>query len=276
MIELIIVKNKYDKINEKNECNTNVVRLKNFKYLIGQKMIADHESFNNKIENSIDTCPRFLRKNLNSLKNNKNITNRSITDNGICYGSLIIANLFAQHFSSVFETKNITNYHQQSEIIYLNQLDGLQCIEIHSVIIAQLLLSILNKYSVGLDVLPLTIIKIRPDALISPLHFIFNLAVRSGTFPNIWENSKVLPIPKKGNHQLVENNRRVSILPVPPELFEKGLDNIILSYFSQFLTQNQHGFTPKRSTATNLPEFSEYIMPRITNKIQVDVIYTDM
>lgn len=55
-----------------------------------------------------------------------------------------------------------------------------------------------------------------------------------------------------------------------------NLYNIILSYFSQFLSTYQLGFSPRRSTCTNLVEFTNFVHSRVNDGCQVDVIYTDM
>ena len=79
---------------------------------------------------------------------------------------------------------------------------------------------------------------------------LYNIGIASGIFPNVLKNSKITPIYKKGNKELIENYRPVSTLPIFGKIFEK----IIYSRLYKFLTQkgmisdSQFGFRKNHST----------------------------
>ena len=60
------------------------------------------------------------------------------------------------------------------------------------------------------------------------------------------------------------------------KLFESILSNIVYSHVEKYIAIEQHGFVKGRSTLTNLPEFTHFVSESLDNKVQVDVIYTDM
>ena len=60
-----------------------------------------------------------------------------------------------------------------------------------------------------------------------------NLSFASSAFPRAWKKSVVVPRHKDGDHQIPNNNRPISLLPVLSKLTEK----IALNQFNDFLTQ---------------------------------------
>lgn len=59
------------------------------------------------------------------------------------------------------------------------------------------------------------------------------------------------------------------------KIFESLVLSSILPCVSSHITQNQHGFIPKRSTTTNLTSIVLFIMSNLSNRGQVDTICTD-
>ena len=70
----------------------------------------------------------------------------------------------------------------------------------------------------GIDKIPFRVIK---DCLpvISPwITSFINNSLANNIFPNTWKIAEVSPIPKEGDHELANNNRPISLLPV---IFQK-------------------------------------------------------
>ena len=61
-----------------------------------------------------------------------------------------------------------------------------------------------------------------------------NAFMESGTFPGILKIAKVTPIFKKGDPQIFDNYRPISILPIFGKIFEK------LIYIAAFMTFLSH------------------------------------
>lgn len=183
-----------------------------------------------------------------------------------------IANAFATFFSSVYDSSN-TMIVKCAEKDYLTQVVSLNVIADHDVRDAVRSLKV-NK-SVGPDNIPSYIIKGMVDCLLQPLTFLFNLSLKTGTFPDEWKKVKICPIFKKGEKADITNYRPVAILSNVAKIFESIVYKHIYNSVIQKISRFQHGFMKNRSTVSNLSNITQYISESLDNKCQVDVIYTD-
>ena len=74
---------------------------------------------------------------------------------------------------------------------------------------------------------------------------------------------------------MVENYRGIAILPTLGKRFESIVCSIISKRVSVILPAFQHGFVKRRSTSTNLLEFTNFAINVIESGYQLDVVYTD-
>lgn len=86
----------------------------------------------------------------------------------------------------------------------------------------------------------------------------------------------MFPVHKKGDRRNIENYRGISALCAASKLFELVLISPIFAHCRQELSSDQHGFFPKRSTATNLLCFIEFVFDSFDNRSQTDAVYTDL
>ena len=79
---------------------------------------------------------------------------------------------------------------------------------------------------------------------LKPLSMICNNCIDTGTFPDIWKWSNIIPVHKKGDKQLVHNYRPVSFLPIFRKVFEKILFDSIMDLLEEnnLLDSKQSGF----------------------------------
>jgi hypothetical protein len=68
--------------------------------------------------------------------------------------------------------------------------------------------------SCGYDEITVKIVKVSSPFIISPLTYICNRMLTTGTFPNRLNFSEIKPIYKKGDKTLISNYRPISLLPV--------------------------------------------------------------
>ena len=80
---------------------------------------------------------------------------------------------------------------------------------------------------------PLLVTKDCLPYVLPTLTALVNLSFTSSAFPGAWKKSVVVPHLKDGDHEIPNNNRPISLLPVLYKLSKK----IALSQFNYFLTQ---------------------------------------
>lgn len=86
--------------------------------------------------------------------------------------------------------------------------------------------------------------------LLEPLTELVNRCFLEGTFPNVFKMSKIIPIFKKGDPNIIDNYRPISIIIIFGKVMETLLKLRIMNYFEKNLLFNtcQFGFRPGLST----------------------------
>ena len=104
--------------------------------------------------------------------------------------------------------------------------------------------------SSGLENINSFVVKEVFSILISQITYLFNLTIKSSIFPETWKKALVIPIPKSGNLNLVQNYRPISLLPIPGKLLEKLIHQQLSNHLDEisYLNDNQHGFRKNHST----------------------------
>ena len=77
-----------------------------------------------------------------------------------------------------------------------------------------------------------------------------NKFIEIGKFPDVLKVGKITPIYKKGDPQLLDNYRPVSVIPIFGKIFEKVIYNRLYSFFSAMnvIYDKQFGFRKNHST----------------------------
>jgi Reverse transcriptase (RNA-dependent DNA polymerase) len=146
---------------------------------------------------------------------------------------------------------------------------------IHPQDIITKILSLNSNKSSGGDPIPVNILKLIVNEISTPLCTLFNKILSTGEYPLHWKNANVTPVHKKGNKSSISNYRPISILPVFSKLFDSFIYESLFDEIKYFLPESQHGFLPKKSTVTNLTEYSHHLVNNIKLKSQTDSIYLD-
>ena len=74
----------------------------------------------------------------------------------------------------------------------------------------------------GYDDISIRLLKICDSSIVKSLSMNFKSCSKTGTFPSNWKKQKsnVVPVHKKGDNQLLQNHRPVSLLPICSKIFE--------------------------------------------------------
>ena len=249
--------------------------------------------FKDKIEENKDN-PKNLWKQFKSLGYSSKSTNKSkiILDieNNLCFDPKENSNHMNNYFLTVASklvdklptapgifstTSNLfKNYYYKKNVIpnnfILNNVS-------ESFINAEL--SRLNpKKSYGIDGLQSKFIKDAASEIKGPITFIVNLSISSNIVPNEFKYARIKPLYKKGNRNLPENYRPVSILTVISKVLEKAIFVQFEKYLkvNDLLYSHQSGFRKKHSTDTCLINLLDYLRTNISEGKYVGMVLLDL
>ena len=93
-----------------------------------------------------------------------------------------------------------------------------------------------------------------------------NYFMELGTFPNILKIGKITPIHKKGDAQLFENYRPISVLPIFGKIFEKVMYDRLYNFCSskKVIHSKQFGFRKQHSTGHAI----NYSINKVINELE--------
>jgi hypothetical protein len=207
---------------------------------------AKQKYFDTLISNNSNTGQ--LWRAMNDITNKSNRSHHS-------FQTSLTPEEFNVHFLSaadrVLSESNSQNQSTQSSYDLLDNfcrerlLPGDSCsipeIAVHEV--GKYLISLENKKSMGLDNLNSFLIKLSIPYIVESLTFIYNLSIRTNTFPRMWKSAKVIPLPKTSDLQDPNNFRPISILSV----LSKPLEKHIHAHISGFIESHNlfHEFQKK-------------------------------
>ena len=84
------------------------------------------------------------------------------------------------------------------------------------------------------------------DSITPIITSLFNQSISTGTVPDQWKLSLVVPIHKQGDKSNPSNYRPISLLPIVSKVLEQHIANKLRSILS--ISDHQWGFMPGRST----------------------------
>ena len=114
--------------------------------------------------------------------------------------------------------------------------------------------SIRNGKTVSTDLISNEMLKNAVPILIKPLQKLFNLILKNGTFPKIWNESFLVLLHKKGDKFDPGNYRGISISSNLGKLFNKVIYTRLLTFMNNknLISKNQIGFKEKSRTADHI------------------------
>ena len=114
--------------------------------------------------------------------------------------------------------------------------------------------------------------------LIYPLHYIFNLSLKTGIVSIQFKIAKVIPIFKTGDRTSMDNYRPISLLSTFSKILEKLVAARLLSYLNQngTLSKWQFGFHSGHSTVHPMVHFLNKITKSLNKKKLTIAIFCDL
>ena len=153
-------------------------------------------------------------------------------------------NNFNEYFSNRCSVVNNSSKLQMEQAPYMASL--LSSIGIKESDILNILKSLYANKAHGHDDILIMMLKLYQKSILKPLKLIFENCLRTRLFPDQLKKANAVPIHKKGDKQLIENYRPVSLLPISVKIFESLIFNSLFNHFieNNLLSPNQSGFIP--------------------------------
>ena len=106
----------------------------------------------------------------------------------------------------------------------------------------------------GPDRISARMLKNTAPSITPSLTKLLNISIQSGTFPEAWKLSTVVPITKGNEYKSPSNYRPISLLSVTSKLLERHFHQLIADHLSDnhSLANTQWGFQPAKSTVSAL------------------------
>ena len=104
----------------------------------------------------------------------------------------------------------------------------------------------------GLDGVCGELIQCGGEAALQGIHTICQRAWSQEKFPEIWTKSIIITIPKKGDLQLCENHRTITLIPHASKILLEIIRRRLKPHIESNLSEEQAGFRPGRSTVEQI------------------------
>ena len=106
--------------------------------------------------------------------------------------------------------------------------------------------------SAGVDNIPAELVQAGGETMIDVLTEICNRIWRTGEWPTPWTQSLFITLPKKGNLQLCQNYRTISLISHSSKVMLKVILNRLKPHAEEIIAEEQAGFRAGRSTTEQI------------------------
>ena len=106
--------------------------------------------------------------------------------------------------------------------------------------------------SAGVDNIPAELVQAGGEAMIDVITEIGNRILRTGDWPTPWTQSLIITLPKKGNLQLCQNYRTISLISHSSKVMLKVILNRLKPQAEEIIAEEQVGFRAGRCTTEQI------------------------
>jgi hypothetical protein len=211
-----------------------------------------------------------------------------VLDNNVITDQNQIANIFNTYFLSIADSVNSNNNKHvntnlTNPINYLTNSFRKPFTKISwqyasTYEVENIIKSLKTKNACGYDEISNRITKSSAPFIISPLTYICNTILRTGTFPDRLKYAIVKPVFKKGNRQEISNYRSISLLTSFSKIIEKLIYARLLTHIdmNNIFIPEQYGFRTRSSTEQAAFTLINSILTAMNNSHIVGGIFCDL
>ena len=130
----------------------------------------------------------------------------------------------------------------------------------------------------GHDKVSTSVLKEALPCILPILTVIVNCSLLTSVFPSVWKKSEVVPLLKEGDHEIANNNRPVSLLPVASKVCERVALNQLATYMNNHrrLTEHQSGNKKLHSCETLNVMTTDKVLEAMDSKKLTLVVLMDL
>ena len=201
-----------------------------------------------------------------------------IVDGIACTDTKAKAEALNNYFKSVFTQEDVTNIpNLGNPATFEDPIPSMPEINFSLKGIKKLLSDLDTSKANGPDGVPSFILKHCADEISCVLKVIFARSLSTGVLPSDWQKANICPIFKKGRRDQTSNYRPISLTSICSKVMEHIIFHSIMTHLSSnnILIENQHGFRPGHSCATQLITLTEDILYALDHQKQVDIVLLD-
>ena len=184
------------------------------------------------------------------------------------------ANLFNDYFHSVYSHTSTEHPPPGSHpVVPIHELSSVA-------VSASEVKSIFNNLdaskSPGPDGITARLLKEVAPEISASVTSIFNKSLTSGVFPEKWKDSKLTPVFKSGQKDVITNYRGISLLSIMSKVLERCVHTHIYNHVVDLPHPDQHAFRKQKSCVTQLVQYVHSLAKTLDSGGQTNVIYLDM
>ena len=193
------------------------------------------------------------------------------------------ANHLADHFARQSQTQNQQNHQRRTQPTApcTPQAPRLESLfELDEVTPGQVFdeIKLLKVHKSSGGPISNTLLRETASVICDSLATLFNICIRTSSFPGQWKTAVITPVPKpkKPSHS-AEGYRPISILPSIGKLFDKLVNRQLVRFLTDnnILSQTQFGFVPKRSAIDQLLVLTHNIYSALDRRCTYNMIFLD-
>ena len=144
--------------------------------------------------------------------------------------------------------------------------------------VGRLVTELNNTKSMDKFYLNSSILKMTLPYISEALTHTYNLSIAQNTFPSVFKEARVIPLPKGDDTSSLDNLRPISILPVLSKPLERHIHKHLMNYLETktLLHPFQSGFRPKHSCQTALTRLCDTWLDAINSRNMVGAVFLDL
>lgn len=235
-----------------------------------EKIIMEKRCYYNRLIEGASNKARTYWQIVNFRRGRKKATSTNIsliTEGGIIREGPEVANEFGRYFTTVVGQQLRTEYHTLSTSctkggplgfsMFFRPVSGEEVVGIIG--------GMKTGTSCGIDEVPVALLKTCRYDIADHMANLINVAVTRGEFPDELKLAKSIVIHKKGDRQITDNYRLITLMSPFSKIIEKAVSSRILDFLNKFkiLTDCQYGFRVGLSTETATTAFTQCVNDKL-------------